>query len=99
MTRAAHVSPASRLLTAQEAADYFRLPLKAFERLNVGRVPLGAAIRYDRLALDAHLDTLSGLSRTPAQAHDNDDAEAALDRFTPRPASASGRSPRPQGQQ
>lgn len=71
----------SRLLTVQEAAAYFRLPVKKFERLNVGRVPFGAAIRYDKVALDAHIDALSGLSRPTAQAQDNDDPEAALDRF------------------
>lgn len=78
--RATTVAP--RLLTAEEAAAYFHLSVKSFERLNVGRVPLGAAIRYDRVALDAYLDELSGLARTSPTPHANDDAEAALDRFT-----------------
>lgn len=84
---------ASRLLTAQEAAAYCRLPVKTFERLRLGRVALGAAIRYDRFALDAHLDALSGLTpQSGANPHgggriltaDNDDPEAALDRFMAR---------------
>lgn len=92
MTRSARVAPASRLLTAQEAAAYFRLSVKAFERLNVGRVPFGAAIRYDRRALDAHLDEIAGLA-PPLPVHPADnDPEAALDRFTATRAHASGRS-------
>lgn len=72
-----------RLMTADEAASYLRLPKKAFERLCIGRVPLGTAIRYDRWALDAHLDALSGLaSPSPAPAA-NDDPEAAFERSAP----------------
>ncbi len=82
---------APRLLTAREAAAYLQLPVKTFERLRLGRVALGAAVRYDRFALDAHLDALSGLppqsGPTPAArapSADNDDPEAALDRFMAR---------------
>lgn len=90
MTRPARAYAAPRLLTAQEAADYFRLSVKAFERLKVGRVPFGAAIRYDRRALDAHLDEIAGLAPPlPAHSADND-PEAALDRFTANRAHASG---------
>lgn len=83
---------APRLLTAQEAAAYFHLSVKSFERLNVGRVPLGAAIRYDRVALDAYLDEQSGLAKPSPTPHANDDAEAALDRFTLHSADPSRRS-------
>ena len=88
----ARASLPSRLLTADEAADYFKLPKKAFERLNVGRVPLGTAIRYDRCALDAYLDDLAGLARSSAAPSADNDPEAALDRFTARFPSAAGRS-------
>lgn len=87
--------PAPRLLTAPEAAAYLRLPLRTFERLRLGMVRLGAAVRYDRLALDAHLDALSGLAPQsrpqPAPAPppaDNDDPEAAFARFSARHAAA-----------
>lgn len=94
MTRVPTVKHAQmwpRLMTVQEAADYLRLPTRAFERLCIGRVPLGTAIRYDRLALDAHLDALSGLvARSPAQTADND-PEAAFDRSAPGVRHASGR--------
>lgn len=94
MSRAApHIAP--RLLTADEAASYLRLPKKAFERLCIARVIMGTTIRYDRVALDAHLDALSGLtapSPTPAA---NDDPEAAFARSCPDLSHAPGRSPRP----
>ena len=72
-----------RLLTAQDAAAYFRLGVKAFERLAIGRVSLGAKVLYDRFALDAYLDDLAGLARpSPATPADND-PEAAFDRSRP----------------
>ncbi len=70
-------------MTADEAASYLRLPKKTFERLCIARVLMGTAIRYDRRALDAHLDALSGLaSPSPASAA-NDDPEAAFERSAP----------------
>lgn len=80
-----------RLLTAKEAAGYFRLPVTAFERLRIGRVCFGARVLYDRKALDAHLDELAGLAPQSGPTADND-AEAALDRFTARFSSAARRS-------
>ena len=76
-----------RLLTAKEAAAYFSLPVTRFERLRVGRACFGPMVRYDRHALDAYLNTISNLS-TP---HADNDAEAALDRFTARSAGSSRR--------
>lgn len=80
-----------RLLTADVAAGYMGMGVKAFVRLGLGRVPLGARVRYDRLALDAHLDALSGLApqSPPAApragaANDHDDPEAAFDRYQAR---------------
>lgn len=80
-----------RLLTADLAAAYFSLPVKAFERLRVGRVVFGSRVLYDRLALDAHLDALSGLTPQSGHPADNDDPEVALDRFTARLGRAAGR--------
>ena len=81
-----------RLLTAETAARYFNLPVRAFEKLRVGRVVFGTRVLYDKLALDAHLDALSGLTAQSPPTIDNDDPEAALDRFTARFGRAAGRS-------
>lgn len=74
-----------RLLTEEQAADYLGgLPLTAVRRLNFGRVLIEGRVRFDRAALDAHLDRLSGLAcdpPPPAAAGDPDDADAALARF------------------
>ena len=80
-----------RLLTAEEAAQYLGgITTRAVKRLRIGLVLLGAEIRYDRLALDAHLDALAGLASpvardkagSPPQAND-DDPEAAFERSAP----------------
>lgn len=83
--------PPPRLMTAAEAAAYMRLPVRAFERLRLGVVSLGVAVRYDRHALDAHLDAVSGLgpqsppaAGAPPPGADNDTPEDALARFQTR---------------
>ncbi|MFA4900559.1 MAG: hypothetical protein WC563_13640 [Brevundimonas sp.] len=50
-----------RLLTEQEAAAYLALPAATVRKLPFGHVRLGCRHRYDRKALDAHLDRVSGL--------------------------------------
>lgn len=85
-------SSRARLISAKDAAAYFSMPVKAFERLGVGRVCFGTRILYDRHALDAHLDGLSGLSSSRFAAPEANDAEAALDRFTYGLRHAAGRS-------
>ena len=76
--------PAPRLMTAEQAAHYLGdIPVKEVERSALGRVPMGRYVRYDRAALDAHLDALAGLgAKSDPVAHNApvDDAEAALDR-------------------
>ncbi len=85
--------PEPRLITAKEAAAYFSLPVKTFERLRLGRVCFGARVLYDRYALDAHLDEISGLSKPSRLAViEANDAEAALDRFNHGLRHAAGRS-------
>lgn len=84
--KAAPMSP--RLLTAEQAAAYLgEIPVAAFKRMALGVVPLGAHIRYDRVALDAYLDGLAGMppQSPPAGAlrADNDDPEAAFERSAP----------------
>ena len=81
---------APRLLTAAEAAAYFHLPVTQFERLRIGRACFGTKVLYDKQALDAHLDALSGL--TALAPHNDNDAESALDRFTTNRASPPRRS-------
>jgi hypothetical protein len=80
------------VLTAQEAAAYFQLPVKQFERLGIGRLCFGARVLYDREALDAHLDQLSGLDSRQASTP-QDDAEAALARFSAHLDNAPRRAP------
>lgn len=74
-----------RLLTETQAAEYLSLPLTEVRKLTFGRLQLGLKVRYDRRALDAKLDALSGLaaqSPAPAASGPEDDPEAAFDRFT-----------------
>lgn len=75
-----------RLLTASEAAAYFRLPVTRFRRLRLGEVTLGSKVLYDRHALDAYLDRISGLDHAAQPATE---ADAALARFAARPGRAS----------
>ncbi|WP_374470958.1 hypothetical protein [Phenylobacterium sp.] len=74
-----------RLLTASEAAAYFRLPVTRFRRLRLGEVSLGSKVLYDRHALDAYLDRVSGLDAAGQPASE---ADAALARFVARPQRA-----------
>lgn len=86
MTAARAVSP--RLLTEDQVADYLGdIPVREVVRQGVGRVPIGRYVRYDIRAIDAWLDSLSGLipnSPEAAPPADLDDPEAALVRFTAR---------------
>lgn len=84
MTLPAGLPP--RLLTKEQAAEYLgEIPVEEFVRQGVGRVPVGRYVRYDRFAIDAWLDRVSGLipnSATPAAAKAEEDTpEAALARF------------------
>lgn len=84
MTLPAGLNP--RLLTEEQVADYLGdIPLSEVKRQGVGRVPIGRCVRYDLRAIDAWLDSLSGLipnSATPAAVKAEDDSpEAALARF------------------
>lgn len=81
------VTPAlpPRLLTDEQAADYCNVPLKAFRKDPIGRVVVCGKPRFDRFAIDAHLDNLSGLQpKSPSTPVDLDDAEAALARHKAR---------------
>lgn len=69
---------AARLLTEDQAAEYLGLPVAEVVRQGIGRIPMGRYVRYDRRALDAHLDHLSGLA--PLSANDDDSPDAAFDR-------------------
>lgn len=66
-----------RLLTEQEAADYLRVPAATLRRLSLGRVVLGTRHRYDRKALDAHLDQLAGLVTASPQSMEQADVDLA----------------------
>jgi hypothetical protein len=66
-----------RLLTEQEAAAYLRVPATTVRKLSLGRVVLGTRHRYDRKALDAHLDQLAGLETAPSHSMDTADVELA----------------------
>lgn len=71
-----------RLLTAADAASYLSLPLSSFQRLGIGRVQLGARVRYDRMALDDWLDEQRGRAPVSMHTQSEDDADAALARFS-----------------
>lgn len=82
-----------RLLTAHDAAAYLALPVTQFEKLGIGRVCMGTKLRYDRVAIDRHLDALAGLSApSEAPTADNDDPEAAFARSAPDIGDAARRS-------
>ena len=50
-----------RLLTEAQAAQYLGLPVATVRKLPFGHVRLGTRHRYDRKALDSHLDRMAGL--------------------------------------
>ncbi len=58
----------------------------------VGRTLIAGKVRWDRLALDAHLDELSGIAAKSPTTAGEDDADAALERFFGRPDHSSRRS-------
>lgn len=66
-----------RLLTEQEAAEYLRVPAATLRKLSLGRVVLGTRHRYDRKALDIHLDRLAGLETASSQSMEQADVELA----------------------
>lgn len=79
-----------RLLSAQAAAAYLGLPVRAFTRLRLGRISLGPRVLYDRHVLDAWLDAQSGLD-SRLSFSSTDEAEAALGRFLADQPHAPGR--------
>lgn len=85
MKRAVTVLP--RLLTAEQAAAYLgyattgllaNIPIRPVQMAATGP---GSLPKYDRRALDAWLDKLSGLSVASGGAGEADDAEAAYERW------------------
>jgi hypothetical protein len=76
---------------AEDAANYLSLPVATFLRLGVGRVQVGAKIRFDRFALDRWLD--EDRSNAPKSAPEEEDSpDDALARFADHFERASGRS-------
>ena len=70
-----------RLLTMTQAAAYLGLPVSAFSGPPIEVVKSAGRRRYDRAALDAFVDALSGQIGPPPE----DDPQAALDRFLASP--------------
>ena len=70
-------SIAPRLLTEDQAAGYLSLPVTEVRKLSFGRIVLGAKTRFDRIALDAHLDRLSGLASQSVSPQNDAVAELA----------------------
>ena len=66
-----------RLLTEKEAAHYLGLPEASVRKLPFGHVRLGTRRRYDRKALDAHLDRIAGLDSSAELNVNKADAELA----------------------
>lgn len=72
-----------RLLTAEMAAAYLSIPVASAKRLTIGRTVLDGRVRWDRVAIDAHLDGAPApgvLSPSPANSND-DEADAALAQY------------------
>lgn len=82
MTAQAALPP--RLLDEAEAAAYLEVPVKAFRREPIGRVVVCGRVRFDRFAIDAYLDNLSGLAPKSVLSTGEDDPEAALARHLAR---------------
>ena len=68
-----------RLLTEDQAAAYLGLPAATVRKLPFGHVRLGSRHRYDRKALDAALDRMTGLDS--AEEPNMNKANAELARF------------------
>lgn len=69
-----------RLLTAEAAAAYLSIPVAAARRMLVGRTNIDGHIRWDRAAIDAHLDGRPAAGvLSPANCNE-DEADAALAR-------------------
>lgn len=66
-----------RLLTEDQAAAYLSLPAATVRKLSFGHVRLGTRHRYDRKALDRHLDQLAGLDSSQEPNVNKADAELA----------------------
>lgn len=66
-----------RLLTEDQAAAYLSLPAATVRKLTFGHVRLGTRHRYDRKALDRHLDRLAGLDSSVEPNVNKADAELA----------------------
>ena len=66
-----------RLLTEREAASYLGLSLASVRKLPFGHVRLGTRHRYDRKALDVHLDRMGGLDSSGEPNVNKADAELA----------------------
>jgi hypothetical protein len=78
-----------RLLTDRAAAEYLSMPIASVRRMQEGRVEINGRVRWDRVKLDEMLD-----GDRPAVAKsrpsNDDDPEAALDRFLEDQGHASG---------
>ena len=66
-----------RLMTESQAAAYLALPAATIRKLTFGHVRLGTRHRYDRKALDVHLDRLAGLDSSTEPNVNKADAELA----------------------
>ena len=80
-----------RLLTAEAVAQYLSVPVASARRLTIGRTVLDGRVRWDRVAIDAHLDEAPApgvLSPSPANSNDTE-ADAALAQYLEAQAHAS----------
>ncbi len=69
----------ARLLTEEAAAAHLSIPKACMKRIVRGRVQIDGRTRWDRVALDAWLDELSGMGvQSPAANCNQTEAESAL---------------------
>ncbi|WP_091739875.1 hypothetical protein [Phenylobacterium immobile] len=71
----------ARLLTDRALAEYLSLPLTSARKVAAGRVMLGGRVRWDRIALDAWLDEMQGVTAQLPANENPTPADEALARF------------------
>jgi hypothetical protein len=70
-----------RLLTAGLVAAYLSIPVAAAKRMTIGRTQIDGRVRWDRVAIDAHLDGTPAPGVLLAANANETEADAALERF------------------
>ena len=71
-------SMTARLMTLAQVAAYLAIPKTAVKRIPFGRVMIDGRWRWDRVAIDAQLDEMTGRLSQPPVAAANDETPSRL---------------------